>query len=75
MRVFLLGGRTSAGEEGGSRLDMKVREVEDNSVGEVVEADVVVIEFGAGIDHLDVVELLLFHCLEHGNPNLNTLKV
>jgi hypothetical protein len=54
---------------------VEVGEVEDDAVGEVVEGEVVVEEALAGVDHADVVKLLLGHGLEGGDLHVDALEV
>lgn len=54
---------------------MQVRQVEDDTMGEVVEGEVVVEEALTRVDHADVVELLFVHGLERGNFHVDALKV
>jgi hypothetical protein len=54
---------------------VQVGQVKDDSVRQVVEADIVVVESPASVDHLDVVQLLLFHGLEYRDLFLDPLQV
>lgn len=72
--VFLRCG-PRADEEGLARLDVQVRQVEYDSVGDVVEADVVVEKRLPCVDHPDVVELFLVHDLEYGDLHLYPLEI
>ena len=54
---------------------MKVHEVEDNTMREVAEADVVVLDALASIDHLHIVEVRLVHGFEQRNLNINSPEI
>lgn len=73
--ALLLGCGAGADEERGTGLDVGVGQVEHNAMGEIVEGDIVVEELLSCVDHLDVVELILVHSLEHGDPLFYALEV
>ena len=50
-------------------------QVEDDSVGEVIERNVVVEELLASVDHFDVVELVLFHGLKNRDLDFHAAEV
>lgn len=52
---------------------MKVGEVKDNSVRQVVEADIVVEELRASVDHFDIVEFRFIHGFKHWNSYFDSL--
>lgn len=72
--VFLAGGAGSS-KECLAGFDMEVHEVEDDAVGEVTEAYVVVHNTLAGVDHFDPVEVCFVHGFEVGDLHVNSLEV
>ena len=71
----LVARRASPGKERQAGLNMEIHEVEYDSVGEISERDVVVLDSLPSVDHLDIVKIRFIHGLEVWNLEFNSSQI